>query len=431
MSISAVVDWRASPAHLRATLVGVTGVAAALLFRAPVLLVLSAPFLAIAVWSVTTRPDEHPSIVGRLSHSTIREGEVTSWRCTGNDLDDVDHLISLAPRRPWLDLRPQSGVATDAAEDGGPATLEVAIRATHWGRHEVGRIKVVAVSGWGAFRWSALDVGHRLTVLPVPAVFDATPSTLRADGLVGLNRSERPGDGNEFSGIRPFRTGDRLRRINWKRSTREGKLHVTETFADRDTHVSLIVDGLADHGASGGIDGVASSLDTTVRAAGAVAEHFLLRGDRVSLRVIGSRALTDVPAASGSGHLRRILDVLATVEPQGRRQFRAPGGSTVPGGALVIMLSPLISPIALERAITLASHGLTVAVIDTLPGDVHLADDRTTELAWRIRLLERGREVRSIQRLGVPVIAWTGPGSLDPFLRDLARLARAPRLVRR
>ncbi|MEM8904835.1 MAG: DUF58 domain-containing protein [Actinomycetota bacterium] len=431
MNITSVVAWRASPAHLRAVLLGVTSVSAALLFRVPMLLVLGAPFLAIAVWGAVTRPDGEPVLDGRLAPSTLREGEVTSWRCRADGLGGVDHVVALAPRRDWLDLRPESGVSSAIVDDGGPATLDVSIRATHWGRHEVGRLKVVAVSAWGAFRWSALDVGHRLTVLPVPAPFDANPSTLRADGLVGVNRSARPGDGNEFSGIRPFRAGDRLRRINWKRSSREGQLHVTETFADRDTHVALIVDGLADHGTSGGIDGEASSLDTTVRAAGAVAEHFLLRGDRVSLRVVGSRLFTDVPPAAGSGHLRRILDVLATIEPQSRRSVSARGAATVPGGALAIMLSPLISPAALERAITLASHGLTVAVVDTLPQGVHVDDDPTTELAWRIRLLERAREVRSIQRLGVPVIAWTGPGSLDPFLRDLARLARAPRLVRR
>ncbi|MEO1060278.1 MAG: DUF58 domain-containing protein [Actinomycetota bacterium] len=431
MTISSVVDWRASPAHLRAVVLGVTGLAGALLFRVPGLLVFSAPFLAIAVWSALTRPQGQPAPTGRLAPATVREGEVTSWRCTVTDLAGVDHLIGLAPRRTWLDLRPSSGVAAAAVEADEPAALDVAIRATHWGRHEVGRIKVVAVSGWGAFRWSALDVGHRLTVLPVPAVFDANPSTLRADGLVGVNRSEQPGDGNEFAGIRPFRTGDRLRRINWKRSSRERQLHVTETFADRDTHVALIADGLADHGVSGGIDGAASSLDTTVRAAGALAEHFLLRGDRVSLRVIGSRLATDLPAASGAGHLRRILEILATIERRGRRRHGAPAVSTVPGGALVIMLSPLISPVALERALSLASNGLTVAVIDTLPAGVHVDDDPTTELAWRIRLLERGREVRSIQRLGVPVIGWTGPGSLDPFLRDLTRLARAPKLVRR
>ena len=95
------------------------------------------------------------------------------------------------------------------------------------------------------------------------------------------------------------------------------------------------------------------------------------------------------------------------------------------------MLSPLVSTIALKRAAALAQRGVTVAVIDTLPEHVAVDPDPVVNLAWRIRLLERRREIRTIEVVGVPVIAWRGPGSLDQFLRDLARRASAPRLVRR
>ena len=433
MTVTGVTPWRASPAHLRAVAIGVLGVGGAVLFRLPALLVMSAPFLAIAAWAAATRPAHEPAVDGRVAPATIREGEATRWVCSLGDLHGVDHVVGFAPRREWLDRRPRTGsVVTGVVADTASATLDVAIRGTHWGRHDVGRIKIAAVSAWGAFRSTALDIRHQVTVLPVPAVFDANPSTLRADGFVGVNRSAHPGDGNEFAGIRPFQTGDRLRRINWRRSLRERELHVTATFADQDSHIALFVDGLADYGQSGGVDGAASSLDTTLRAAGAVAEHFLLRGDRVSLRVLGSGLVRQLPPAAGSRHLRRILEVLATVERPVHRLRTVPHTeSAVLGSALVIMLSPLISPVALQRAITLASHGLAVAVIDTLPDDVHVDEDPSTGLAWRIRLLERRREMRSIQRVGVPVIAWSGPGSLDPFLREVARRATAPRVVRR
>ena len=41
------------------------------------------------------------------------------------------------------------------------------------------------------------------------------------------------------------------------------------------------------------------------------------------------------------------------------------------------------------------------------------------------------RELRSIQQVGVPVVQWRGPGSLDQVLRDLSRHAAKPRMVRR
>lgn len=128
-----------------------------------------------------------------------------------------------------------------------------------------------------------------LTALPLPAMFDSNTGLRHANGLVGLNQSARPGDGSEFASIRPFQVGDRLRRIHWPRSLRAGTLHVTSTWADQDSHVVIVVDAIDDLGISEGIDGLASSLDVTVRAAGAIAEHYVQHGDRVSLACSAQR----------------------------------------------------------------------------------------------------------------------------------------------
>jgi 8-oxo-dGTP pyrophosphatase MutT (NUDIX family) len=193
---------------------------------------------------------------------------------------------------------------------------------------------------------------------------------------VGLDRSARVGDGSEFAGIRAFQHGDRLRRIHWPRSLRTGELHVTTTWSDQDRHVVLLVDAFSDVGTSEGIDGRASSLDTTVRAAGAIAEHHLHRGDRVALQIIGSRGVSRVPPATGSAQLRRILDRLTAIEA-GTVAIDDPGGHlSMPAGVLVVMLSPLVSPKALERASAMARRGLSVAVVDTLPPDIVDDDDR-------------------------------------------------------
>ena len=92
------------------------------------------------------------------------------------------------------------------------------------------------------------------------------------------------------------------------------------------------------------------------------------------------------------------------------------------------MLSPLISSEALDRAVSLGRHGLPVVVIDTLPESVSTEADAVAALAWRIRLLERRREIRRVQQSGIPVVRWLGPGSIDEFLRDVARRASAPRM---
>jgi hypothetical protein len=104
----------------------------------------------------------------------------------------------------------------------------------------------------------------------------------------------------------------------------------------------------------------------------------------------------------------------------------------VAAGAVVIVFSPMLSERAVVATTTLARRGLSVVVVDTLPADVDLGDvTRTTLLAWRMRRLERELLLARITRLGVPIVAWHGPGSLDAVLRRLARRAALPALVRR
>ena len=55
-------------------------------------------------------------------------------------------------------------------------------------------------------------------------------------------------------------------------------------------------------------------------------------------------------------------------------------------------------------------------------------DDQYIALAWRIRLLERRRELRMVMTAGIPVVQWRGPGSLDQVIRDISRRASGPRM---
>jgi uncharacterized protein (DUF58 family) len=405
--------------------------AVAALFRRADLLVIGAPFAVIAGWSVATRPRTEPEVSQRLADQVVREGGATMWSTVTTPVDGMESVVALVNASRWVIRDPPGGAVVAGAGAAG-ARLDVTVRPVRWGQRTVGPATISATSAWGAFRWVRGVPSLTMAAQPLPTTFDADVAIRHTHGLVGLDRSARLGEGNEFAGIRPFQVGDRMRRINWPRSLRVGTLQVVSTWADQDTHVALEVDATEDVGVSDGIDGRASSIDVTVRAAAAIAEHYLHRGDRVSLRVFGSTGTRPLPPASGKHHLRRVLDTLTAIRPasdplatSARRQ-RAIGTDV-----LVVMLSGLVSTTALERAAALARRGVTVAVIDTLPEHIASDPDPVVNLAWRIRLLERRREIRTIEAVGVPVIAWRGPGSLDQFLRDLARRAAAPRLVRR
>src|SRR4029453_3328714 len=132
--------------------------------------------------------------------------------------------------------------------------------------------------------------------------------------LVGAHRSRRPGEGGELAGVRPFAPRDRLRRVDWRVTLRTRELHVVSTLSDRDAEVVLLLDVLHEAGRSGGTGGTASVLDTMVRAAAGIAEHYLHRAARVSLLEYGYRARRLRPA-SGRRQYLTVLEWLLDAQP--------------------------------------------------------------------------------------------------------------------
>lgn len=428
---SSVGPWRPTTALFRSAVAALTLVVVAVLWRRPDLLVLATPMAVVTAWSLLARPDRRPTVTERTANPVVREGDATRWHGTVDDAHDADVVVATVQRQHWLELDPTGGVASTVM-DAGTASVSIAIRSTRWGRCMLDPVQITIMSPWMAFRCTAETHHRALTTLPQPSMFDTTAPMRPSEGLVGLYRSARSGDGSEFAALRRFQHGDRIRSINWPRSLRSSELHVNATWADHDTGVALVIDATDDFGFSEGVDGRASSMDTAVRAAGAIAEHFSRRGDRVSLRTFGSIKRHLVTAGSGAAHLERVLHALTQIRPAGAMRGAYRGQGTWPwagyGADLTVVLSPLVAREALDRAVSLGRHGAPVVVVDTLPDDITASDDPFAALAWRIRLLERRREMRLVEAAGIPVVRWLGPGSLDQFLRDVARRASAPRM---
>ena len=432
----ALQPWRATAAHFRAVALGAVGAILAVVLRRPDLLVLATPFLIVATWAWLTRPTAHPTLETSVSHRSLREGEGSRWVTTvGLPAGAEDVVHGLAPGL-FLDYDPPAGTSVLAVEDAADGVVRavVAFRSTRWGVRTIGPAICSVSSAWGAYRCGPTSVGEQtVTTLPYPATFDPAAPMPHPEGLVGPSRSARPGNGSEFNSLRPFQPGDRLRRIHWPVSLRTGALHVSSTYGDEDSHVVLLVDAFSDLGPREGIDGRPTSLDLTVRAAGAMAEHHLVVGDRVSVRVVGASSVPRLPVGSGRAHLRRVLETLAMIQPATERQDDGEWATAgIGAGALVVVLSPLVDPSMIDIISRLGARGMTTVVVDTMPD--HLWEDDTdtfSALAWRIRRLSRRTEIQRLTSAGIPVVPWRGPASMDHVLRDVSRRARAPRLVRR
>ncbi|TDW15222.1 DUF58 domain-containing protein [Kribbella kalugense] len=431
------MSWRPTHAQIRGICVSAVLVGVAVLLRRPDAAVFGLPLAFLAAWGRFFRPRERPEVHTELDADVLFEGQATTYRLRVPDALDpnIDLIVAALPRTAWFQYDPpQAGIAEPVSQ--GEVTLEVGVRSKRWGLRSLERPTVTATSSVGAYRIQVTSVeSQAVTTLPLREGFEAVDAVPRPAGLVGLHRSRRPGEGTELAGVRPFRTGDRLRRINWAVSARTQELHVTSTWSDRDTEVVIMVDTGGEIGISEGIDGRSSSLDTAVRAAAAVAEHYLRNGDRVRLIDTGS-LFRGVRSGSGRAHLRRILDTLVHADRRGRQQDeeQLARRNRVRSDSLVLVLSPLLRPVVLGYIVTLVHSGCTVIAIDTLPPDItsvldpEAHDARTWPLAWRTRLLERRRDLDRLSDLGVPTVPWRGSGTLDEVLRDAARLSAAPRI---
>jgi uncharacterized protein (DUF58 family) len=425
--------WRPGPALVRAGLISTVLSAVAVTFGQPALLVLAAPFLLHTVVGLVRRPRRAPVRSSWLDHTSLREGEGTRLTTRLDGIAGAEHAVVALTRTPWTAYQPPSATRGTAVGPGRDVVeVPIALASRRWGRRSTGAGVVAATSEWAAYQWGPHRLDERmLTTLPMPGRFDSAAPVPHPIGLVGNHPARRTGDGSEFASIRPFTPGDRLRRVQWRVSLRTGDLHVTSTVAEEDSSVLLLLDSGTELGESGGIGGKASSLDVAVRAAGAIAEHYLHTGDRVGLRVLGATSGRAVPLGGGNRQLRRLLDTLARVEP-GRYGKVDPSRMRlhVGAGTVVVVLSPMLSDQSVASTRMLAGRGLTVVVVDTLPPDLSFAEPRR-QIAWRMRLLEREAMLRRVEHSGVPVVTWRGPGTLDEVLRGLGRRARAPRLVAR
>jgi uncharacterized protein (DUF58 family) len=425
--------WRPTAAYPRAVGVGAALLLGAVLLRRPDLVVLAAPLLVGAGLALAGRPTAAPSVRLSVPPHELLEGSrvtVTATVCAPDGLDVAAVVLTL-PR--WLD--PVSGrlpaaAAVGVPAGGGPVPVRFPVRSLRWGRRQAGPATLHATAAYGLLAWPPVPSGSVATATwPLREGFAAADTVPRAEGLVGGHPSRRPGEGSDVAGVRPFAVGDRLRRVNWRVTGRTGTLHVTSTYADRDTEVLLCLDSRQDLGRSPD-----SSLDTGVRAAAAVAEHYLRAGDRVGLVDLGQRYRV-VPARAGRAHLVRLLDVLLDARAADDGAASAPPVGELAGrarpDALVVLLSPLATVASLRTAAGLARAGRSVVVVDTLPPGLR-PDPRGeyTGLAFRLWRLRRDADVHRLAEVGVPVVGWQGAGSLDVVLRDVRRAARAPRVPR-
>ncbi|HIT74925.1 MAG TPA: DUF58 domain-containing protein [Candidatus Avipropionibacterium avicola] len=441
----AVKDPRPSVQLVRAAIVAAFAGGLAVVLHEVALIVVASPFIlwcALGWWRLRTAKG---TTAERISTRRLAVGQVAEYEVSTPE-DDTIVALHL-PRPPRCDVEPAMGASV------GVGSTAVRVRPMRWGRQVLEPLETSVTDAWGMWVSFWTPRTEFVTVAPglgTPGGGDAIPHPI---GLVGIHQSRSRGDGSDLAEIRGFVAGDRLKRINWRVTSRTGSLHTNATTAERDTEVLVVVDTLADMAVDqGGRNDTggesSSSLDIAVSAAATIADHYLGLGDRVGLHDLG-RVIGPIPTGSGARHRGVIIERLAKgwAERASAGQVKSVG--RVRAGSLVLVCTPLLHADVVDEVLRLLHRGAAVLVVDTLPpglGDVETVttptgwrerfEDRVRrhrywDEAWALRRLERDRMIDGMNRLGVPVVAWQGIGSLGQVIAALAANRSAPRMARR
>jgi uncharacterized protein (DUF58 family) len=395
---------------------GAAGLLVALVWGDPEAAVLGLPFMVavLAGLALVERPDLRASIA--VDRERLLEGDNVHLAVTVRSTTDV----------PWLQIAwpvPESMAANGGSDVLGvrlmadiPATVETVLATTRWGVVPLPNPLLRAHDGLGFFRFEGvLDVHRNLRVYPRPETIRRVLSPAETQMFSGNELSRARGDGIEFTDIRPYVAGDRLRRINWRLSTRLGQLHINEMQPERNTDVVIFLDLFSDIRADG-----AGTLDYEVRAAAALAEHYLARRDRVGVIGFGG-VLRWLMPAMGSTQIYRIVDALIDSEVVLSHTWRGVEvipPRTLPPKSLVVALTPLIDARAVDALLDLRARGFDLAVVEVMaePFAVPGSHD-AARLAHRMWQLDRSATRLRYRRLGVPIVQWR-PG--EPLQGPLA-----------
>ena len=415
--------FRSTPRLLRLGLVGGVAVAVALATGHPDVLALAvAPLLLLAAGSADRLP-RTALVRWTVAPERCVEGE-TAVLALAVETDRPVAAVDAEPvRDPTLRMVPAGGSFAGRRS----ATARWRVHADRWGRARVGPGTLTLTGPLGLYS-ARLAAGHReIVVYPGSAPVSRTPAPPELPARLGEHPTRAAGSGVEFHGVRPYLPGDRRRDIDWRTSARHRSLFVRQYAADRALDVVLVLD--VGTGASGaqhvGPPG-RSALDLAVRGAAGLAVAYLQHGDRVGVVALGGSVRWLAPDR-GSRQIYRIAE--AVMEARIDESVVRPGlervpPQTLPRGAVVVLLSPLVDERVTDVVRDLRSRGATVVVVDVLtvePGPALTATSRVALRMWRL-----AREVTryELAGLGVPVLPWDGSGDLGVAVQHALRPLR-------
>ena len=244
-------------------------------------------------------------------------------------------------------------------------------------------------------------VDHFTEIVGVPILYDVqTPYSTRGTKItIGPLPSPLIGEGLEFHAIREYQPGDPLKIINWKATTRTGRIMVNEFESERKVDVVFIVDASKHN---------EPVFDYLIRAAASLMLNALNDGTSFGL-LLAEKVPLWVRVDYGKRHFFKCIDFLSTARPDENNiiayQVEHLVKTALPPRAQIIYFSPLITEESRQALKILAEFGYNVVVISPNPNSLYEPRDEDEKLAMELVQLKRKVVLKSLAGYGI-IIDW-------------------------
>lgn len=253
-------------------------------------------------------------------------------------------------------------------------------------------------------------------------IMESLAQKRRLGHMFGIHKTRQMSIGTDFTGIRRYNTGDEYRRIDWKSTARTRKLMMRQYETERNIRIFIILDAGSTMGAGRPEN---SKLEYAIRAALMLAKTAMERKDHVGILSWSTKQHIYLKPGLGDAHYRRLLDLLAEIQPGGEFDLAAAVeflAKRVKRQSFFVVLSDCESNRKrLEKGIRLAKGYKHNALIISPFGpwfeieEIYLSPvERAIGEAIVHRLLEEQSTLgKSFRRVGVSLIP-VGPGDFLP-----------------
>ncbi|MDJ0270518.1 MAG: DUF58 domain-containing protein [Aigarchaeota archaeon] len=274
-----------------------------------------------------------------ISTSICQVEETVKMRVIVRNRSGRRYLVKAEDMANDLELVSGSIGGEKQLDDGESMEISYTIKPRSRGAYVIGPLRLRIYDDYRACV-RELSLGPTATLFATPAQrldvkIPEAVAMSRDFRVAGSGYNPFTGPEETFRGIRPYITGEVIRRVDWKKTARdpEHELHVREF--ERQSQMDIVF--MLDCSPSMLIGGEKTILDEVLEEIISVSQTLIARGDRVGLITLGTVEDAEIQPTGGGAAYKQLIQAVAKTKPAKSYDIMREASRVRPGITLFIV----------------------------------------------------------------------------------------------